>query len=272
MALRPDTQWRASTGHQTDSLPRRGYARQPVPNQTEGRIDDDFFVELAGSIAHDLNNLLDVISKLAALQIRGQDRSQTLRTSHQIEAAVQRAAELTHQLFGMESSVAERVELPAALAEVADRARVTAGDNIVIRTISEPQTWPVTVNASDLQRAILNLAINSVQAMPGGGTIVMTTLNTVLSEQRCADLRLNGREFVEIRVADSGRGMSPDTLAHAFDPHFTTKPNRFGTGLGLSQVQAFVQRSHGALDVDTSLGVGTTISLYLPSASSLVSP
>lgn len=268
MALRPNSQWRTSIRHQTDSLPELESIPHLAAILTEGRIADEAFAEIAGGIAHDLNNLLDVISKLAAQQIRGHDLSQTLRFSHQIEAAVQRAAKLTHRLFGLDPSIPERIVLPDALAEVADRARVSAGENIVIQTISEPQTWAVRANASDLQRAILNLAINSVQAMPGGGTLIMTTLNTVLSDQRCADLRLEGREFVEIRLADSGGGMSADTLAHAFDHHFTTKANRFGTGLGLSQVQAFVQRSRGALQVNTSLGVGTTISIYLPSASS----
>jgi signal transduction histidine kinase len=266
MALPPDSLWRSATRHPADALPGRGSTPQRIAIETESRVADEALAELAGSIAHDLNNLLDVISKLAALQIRGRGRSRTLRISHQIEAAVQRAAKLTHRLFGLDSVGAERIELPDALAEVADFARASAGENIVIKMISEPRTWPVTVNASDLQRAVLNLAINSVQAMPGGGTIVITTFNTVLSDQRCADLRVNGPEVVEIRVADSGRGMTPDTLSHAFEPHFTTKLDRFGAGLGLSQVQAFIHRSGGALQANSSPGVGTTISLYLPSA------
>jgi signal transduction histidine kinase len=266
MALRANRLWCAPSHDEPESRPSRNDVPRGASDQTDAPLVDESAAELAGSIAHDLNNLLDVISKLAALQARGQDLSQTVQISRRIEAAVLRAAKLTHRLFDLGAPVAERTELPGALAEVADLVRVSAGENVVIQTFSDPQTWAVTVDASDLQRAIMNLAINSVRAMPGGGTLVMTTLNTVLSEQRRADLRLDGREFVEIRVADSGRGMTPDTLAHAFEPHFTTKPDSTGTGLGLAQVQAFVQQSNGALQVTTSPGAGTTISLYLPSA------
>lgn len=269
MALRSPHNWHSP--ERDLPSPSRHATSEFIPNvvdETNGQFAYESAAEITGGIAHDLNNLLDVISKLASLQIRAKDLSQTWQISHQIQATVQRAAKLTHRLFVVRTPVAECTELPGALADVVDMARVSAGENFIFRTISEPKTWAVTVDASDLQRAIMNLAINSVEAMPDGGTIVMTTLNTVLSDQRCAELHLHGREFVEIRVADTGRGMSAETLARAFEPHFTTKLDRTGTGLGLAQVQAFVRRSNGAIDVTTTTGVGTTISLYLPSASS----
>lgn len=223
-----------------------------------------------GSIAHDLNNLLDVISRLAALQIRVPDASQNARNSHRIQATVRRASELTHQLFTLTSTPSARpTELPGVLADIADLAQVVAGDDLEIRIVSAPQTWPVLVDPSGLQRAIVNLVVNSIRAMPRGigGVIVVTTFNIELSNLRSTELQLAGeREVVEIKVVDSGAGMSEVTLARALGSHFTTKPDPIGSGLGLAQVQAFVRDCNGALEVRSAPGVGTTASLYLPRA------
>jgi len=193
--------------------------------------------------------------------------SQLAENSRRIQAAVWRAAVLTQRLFDLSGSVSDGVlELPRALDEVLNLARMAAGERVEIQIVSAPETWTVSADPAEFGRAILNLIINGAQSIDEEGTVVVKTINTVLSEGQSSKLCLGRREFVQIQVTDSGRGMTAATMARAFEPHFTTKPGTRGTGLGLAQVRAFIQRSGGAIEATSDLGAGTTMSMYLPRA------
>jgi CheY-like chemotaxis protein len=126
----------------------------------------------------------------------------------------------------------------------------------------EPGLWPIKVDANELEVAFVNLALNARDAMPSGGVISITAENVVLAK---ADTQLGVTgEFVAIRVNDTGHGIAPDVLPKVFDPFFTTKEVNKGSGLGLSQVHGFVHQSGGTVSIDSKIGQGTTVTLYLP--------
>jgi CheY-like chemotaxis protein len=126
------------------------------------------------------------------------------------------------------------------------------------------EVWPALTDANQLENAILNLAINGRDAMPGGGVLSIQTSNTSLSPKESTDDDLEPGDYVLVSVTDSGVGMSPETMARAFDPFFTTKPIGQGTGLGLSMIYGFAKQSRGQVRIKSALGEGTSISLYLP--------
>jgi CheY-like chemotaxis protein len=125
--------------------------------------------------------------------------------------------------------------------------------------------WPVMIDATQLELVILNLAINGRDAMPHGGRLTVATRNIGVSD-RIRPEALPVRDYVALSVSDTGTGMTQDVVAKAFDPFFTTKAVGEGTGLGLSQVLGFAQQSDGEVRIDTRLGNGTTITLYVPRA------
>jgi CheY-like chemotaxis protein len=141
------------------------------------------------------------------------------------------------------------------------KAMVTATmGELTILTSVLPDTWPVLADPNELELSLLNLAINARDAMPAGGTLTITAENAVLREGE-----LQG-EFVAISVTDTGTGIAPDILPKVFDPFFTTKEVQKGSGLGLSQVHGFSLQSGGKVTLDSELGRGTRITLYLPKA------
>lgn len=220
---------------------------------------------ISGGVAHDLNNLLGIISNLAELQQRELLPSRIAEFSRRIVATVERGALLTKKLSSLARPGTRcRVELADGLGNIADLVRLSAGDRVAVHIGVDADAWPVHVDASELQLAIVNLAINSGHAMPNGGMFAVTTANTVLSEERSAALHLEAGEYVEIQVTDTGTGMSAETLVRAFEPYFTTKAAGQGSGLGLAQVFAFAMSSGGAVEATSALGAGTSIRLYLP--------
>jgi CheY-like chemotaxis protein len=127
-----------------------------------------------------------------------------------------------------------------------------------------PEVWPVKVDASELELALVNLALNARDAMPDGGVIAVTAENvSVARGEVAADIE---GEFVALRVSDTGAGIPPDVLPKVFDPFFTTKEVNKGSGLGLSQVHGFAHQSGGTVKIESELGKGTTVTLYLPRA------
>jgi hypothetical protein len=125
-----------------------------------------------------------------------------------------------------------------------------------------PEIWPVKVDSNELELALVNLALNARDAMPKGGVISLTAENVTLSRGDTS-AGIEG-EFVTLRVTDTGSGIAPDVLSKVFDPFFTTKQMDKGSGLGLSQVYGFVHQSGGTVTIDSELGKGTTVTLYLP--------
>lgn len=225
--------------------------------------------QLTGGVAHDFNNLLMVVSGFVpTLKQRLGDDPRGLRAAEAIEAAAQRGAALTRQLL----SFSRRQSLNPAvvkLDEIVDAARPILGSllggtvNYVVTIL--PDVWPVRVDASELELALINLVVNARDAMSRGGTIAITAENTEVARGRLDITDLTG-EFVSLTVTDTGDGIPPDVLTKVFDPFFTTKPDGKGTGLGLSQVHGFVHQSGGTINIVSELGEGTRVTMYLPRA------
>jgi CheY-like chemotaxis protein len=129
-----------------------------------------------------------------------------------------------------------------------------------------PGVWPITVDIGELEIALVNLVINSRDAMTDGGTVTITAQNTTLGERES----IAAGEYVAIAVTDSGDGIPPDVIASVFDPFFTTKPVGKGTGLGLSQVHGFAHQAGGTVKIASTLGQGTTVTIYLPRTTGVV--
>lgn len=226
--------------------------------------------QLTGGLAHDFNNLLAGISgALEMIERRaGQGRYADVERyiSGALEAA-RRASALTHRLlaFSRRQTLAPRhAEASAVVDGLSELIQRTAGPAIDVRQIAGPEPAWVLADISQFENAILNLCINARDAMPDGGSITIETKISQLSAG--SDLDLAAGDYVCISVRDTGTGMSEDVLAKAFDPFFTTKPLGEGTGLGLSMIYGFAKQSGGQVQIASQLGVGTTVSLYLPRA------
>ncbi len=147
------------------------------------------------------------------------------------------------------------------MSELLERA---LGESIQIETVLAGGAWPTEIDPGQLENAILNLAVNARDAMPGGGKLTIEVQNAVLDEGYAgADTDVAPGQYVLVAVSDTGEGMPPDVMAHAFEPFFTTKDRARGTGLGLSQVYGFVKQSGGHVRLYSEIGLGTTVKLYL---------
>ncbi|TPG56105.1 PAS domain-containing protein [Sphingomonas glacialis] len=226
--------------------------------------------QLTGGLAHDFNNLLMGISgalELMQLRVR-QGRSDDLpRYLDAAQAGTVRAAALTHRLlaFSRRQPLDPRpVHVPQLIAGVEDLVRGTLGPSITLETAIDADSWSVLADANQLENAVLNLCINARDASPAGGTVRITTHNETFDPAAAALRDLVPGAYLVLCVADSGTGMSPEVIARAFDPFFTTKPTGQGTGLGLSMIYGFVRQSGGQVQIDSRLGEGTTMCLYLP--------
>ncbi len=227
---------------------------------------------LTGGIAHDFNNLLGVIQGNAELLSRQGGVDQSLTQA--ILSASQRGAELTSRLLAfsrrqsLDPKLVDPGELVAELSLMMDR---TLGETITIDTRVSPSLWPCVVDPGQLENALLNLAINARDAMPRGGSIVLSCENQQLSnDDGLYDLdgdAVTG-DYVVFAVRDDGRGMTPMELKRCVEPFFTTKGERHGSGLGLSMVYGFIKQTRGHLTIDSDQGVGTTIRLFLPRSDS----
>jgi PAS domain S-box-containing protein len=227
--------------------------------------------QLTGGVAHDFNNLLMIIGghvrtvkKLLADDPRG------ARAAEAIEIAAQRAESLTRQLL----TYSRRQTLQPVVTEVATRVeavrQVLAGSLGPMGLIGrvEPGLWPVKVDVSEFELALVNLTLNARDAMPEGGLITIAADNVVLAgEETPAGL---AGEFIALTVSDTGIGIAPDILPKVFDPFFTTKGADKGTGLGLSQVHGFAHQSGGSVALTSELGRGTRVTVYLPRATGAV--
>ncbi|HJS84285.1 MAG TPA: PAS domain-containing protein, partial [Acetobacteraceae bacterium] len=227
--------------------------------------------QLTGGIAHDFNNMLQGISSnLEMLQRRvAQGRAAEIQPFLEgIGKTVERAAALAHRLlaFARRQTLQPRAVEPDALIEgMEELIRRTMGPGTVVELRMDDGVWTVRCDPNQLENALLNLAINARDAMPEGGRLTISTQDVHLSK---ADLAGQADampgDYVEIAVSDTGMGMSEATQARAFEPFFTTKPLGQGTGLGLSQLYGFVRQSGGFVRLESALGRGTTVRLYLP--------
>ena len=222
--------------------------------------------QLTGGVAHDFNNLLTAVLgniELASLRTRDQSVLQVLRSA---AAAAERGAKLTSQLlaFARKQHLAPKVvSLNELVSSMGDLLHQTIGVTIRIETVLEKDLWPVLIDPTQLELVLLNLAINSRDAMPHGGRLTVATRNIGRSDPR-RPAGLGPDDYVSISVGDTGSGMTQEVIAKAFEPFFTTKPIGQGTGLGLSQVLGFAHQSGGEVRINSRVGQGTTITILLP--------
>ena len=226
----------------------------------------DALGQLTGGVAHDFNNLLMVVSgHIQTIKKKITDDPKVARAAAAIELAAQRGATLTRQLLTFSRrtphnpvvlSLRERLE--------ASHMMLTSsiGGAVKLTSAIDGTIWPIKVDASELELALVNLVLNARDAMPNGGLIAITAENVTLSRQDTA-AGIEG-DFAALRVTDTGSGIAPDLLPRIFDPFFTTKEVNKGSGLGLSQVHGFSHQSGGTVTIDSTLGKGTTVTIYLP--------
>jgi signal transduction histidine kinase/DNA-binding response OmpR family regulator len=222
---------------------------------------------LTAGVAHDFNNLLTIVlGNLDTLQRRLASDTTDPRLTRSITnatAGARRAADLTHQLLAYsrrQPLKPKAVDLSRLLADMAELLNRTLGAAISIDFDVAPGTWPIMVDPSQLEAALINLAVNAKDAMGGGGSLSIHARNCTASDVA----EIAPGQFVCLSVRDSGDGIPDELKERVFDPFFTTKGVGKGTGLGLSQVYGFVKQSLGHVKLDSAVGAGTVVRLYLP--------
>ncbi|MET3911615.1 signal transduction histidine kinase/CheY-like chemotaxis protein [Bradyrhizobium sp. S3.3.6] len=228
---------------------------------------------LTAGIAHDFNNLLTVV--LGNLEsARRQSAVATTERAQALDNATRgarRAAVLTERLLAfarqkpLEPVLLDVNEIVLSMSDLLQR---TLGESINVRTVLDPEAWNIETDPTELEAAMLNLAVNARDAMPDGGELVIETSNVELeAAYAAANADVTTGPNVMIAVSDTGTGMTADVLKKVFEPFFTTKPDGRGTGLGLSQVYGFVKQTGGHLKLYSEPGLGTTAKIYFPRAS-----
>jgi PAS domain S-box-containing protein len=231
--------------------------------------------QLTGGVAHDFNNILTVVLGHAETVLAAATDEQIRRHIGAIQRAAERGARLNGQLLSFarrQQLHPEAVTIDALMTNIDDLVRRAIGEAVAVEFCAEPDLWPSRVDPAQFESAILNLAINARDAMPQGGRLVVTAHNAGLAKAEARRLDIPPGDYVVIKVADSGIGMPAEIRDHAFEPFFTTKDVGKGTGLGLAQIYGFVKQSGGAVTLESAVGKGTTVSLYLPRASEAVEP
>jgi signal transduction histidine kinase/CheY-like chemotaxis protein len=224
---------------------------------------------LAGGIAHDFNNLLTVILGFSKSLIEDlKDEDPNREDAREIHSAASKAAALTGQLLAFsrhQLTETQAVALDETLVKIAPLLRRLLGEDIHVHFDLSPKLAAVEGNPTQLEQAIINLAVNARDAMPGGGQLRIQAGMREIDSSEASRLALNrsGRH-AELRVSDDGTGIDPETVAYIFEPFFTTKEPGRGTGLGLSIVYRIVRQCGGAISVSSELGRGSTFTLLLP--------
>jgi PAS domain S-box-containing protein len=226
--------------------------------------------QLTGGIAHDFNNLLTgIVGSLDLLQTR-LNQGRTENVARYIDAAMtsaNRAAALTHRLLAFarrQPLIPKGVDINHLIVSLEDLLRRTIGETIDLKIAAADDLWSTLCDPNQLESALLNLAINARDAMPDGGKLTVATSNVRLDSVTADTPALSPGDYICIEVTDTGVGMSAEVAARAFDPFFTTKPIGQGTGLGLSMIYGFARQSNGHATIDSRVGQGTSIRLYLP--------
>ncbi|SDJ99748.1 MULTISPECIES: PAS domain-containing sensor histidine kinase [Bradyrhizobium] len=222
----------------------------------------DALGQLTGGVAHDFNNLLMIISGSLHTLRKGLDNDpRRLRALAAIEVAAKRGAALTSQLLTFARRQSVNPE-PISVAERIDAIREVLGTGVggavTLQFDIDRGAWPIIVDVTEFETALVNLVINARDAMPSGGVITVSVRNDTLNEA------VHAGDCVAISVEDTGVGIAPDLMSRIFDPFFTTKPVGKGTGLGLSQVHGFAHQAGGTIRVASEIGKGTKITILLP--------
>ncbi|SDQ55801.1 Histidine kinase-, DNA gyrase B-, and HSP90-like ATPase [Pseudoxanthomonas sp. CF385] len=224
----------------------------------------DALGKLTGGVAHDFNNLLMVITAGLDVLDRAADPLKRERIVAGMKQAAQRGASLTRQLLSFSrnhASKPEVVDVRGLVTQMSDLLHRSLRGDIEVKLDIAPGIWPVFVDPGELEIALLNLCVNARDAMEQGGTITISAANE-------GEERASVRGSVRLSVADCGTGMPPEIQAKVFDPFFTTKEVGKGSGLGLAQVYGFARQSGGSVEIASTLGAGSTVTLHLPRAGS----
>lgn len=225
---------------------------------------------LTGGITHDFNNILaGMMGALDILQRRvaREERDDLASLVNVALDAAQRATQLTRRLLTFarqQPLVATAVNVNEMLDALRPLLQHTVGSAINVRFHRAPDLWPTLVDASQLENAVLNLCANSRDAMPDGGQLTITTSNVTFIADAINPANAAPGDYVSIEVHDNGIGMTKEVADHAFEPFYTTKRDGAGTGLGLAMLYGFVGQSGGYTRLETTLRIGTSVTIYLP--------
>lgn len=281
LALPSAAEFARANIHLAEQIEQRDAAMQALRRETADRVHTEEMLrqaqkmealgQLTGGVAHDFNNLLMVVQgNLEALgkQIGADDPLH--RYIRRASRGTARGAVLIQQLLAFarrQNLQPSRFDVNQRMTGLAELLRGSLGRSILLDWHLEAAGWPVEADPSQLETALLNLAVNARDAMPDGGRLEIGAENThVAMPLQAADGEMGPGDYVRIRVADTGIGMTREVREAAFEPFFTTKPVGQGTGLGLSQVYGFVKQSHGHITIDSAPGQGTAIIILLPRA------
>lgn len=245
-------------------------AREHAEGQVRQMQKLEAIGQLTGGIAHDFNNMLSVIIgslELARRRLRSQPEQAETCIANALEGA-ERAAGLTARLLAfsrLQPLAPNPLDPNKLVGGMSEMLRRTIGEQLNMETVLAGGIWRVNVDAAQLEGAILNLCVNARDAMPEGGHLTIETSNTFLDEPYAkGHEEVTPGQYVLISVTDTGVGMAPEVIEHAFEPFYTTKGVGRGTGLGLSQVFGFVKQSGGHIKIYSEVGRGTTVKVYLP--------
>jgi PAS domain S-box-containing protein len=252
----------------TDHIDARGLKRQLDHLR---RLDS--LGQLIGGISHDFNNLLSVVAGSADLIAAGAEPGST---QHQLATDIVQAADkgrtLAHQLLAFGRGGGSRPEIipiPDLLTDVQSLFSRTLGEHIGLEFSFDPEMWPVRAERGPLEQALVNIAANARDAMPGGGVLRVAATKVEVKPGELADTALCGR-LIHLLIADTGNGMDEETRRRAFEPFFTTK--RTAAGLGLATATGIVRGFGGHIALESEPRMGTTVHLYLPAADEAASP
>lgn len=232
--------------------------------------------QLTGGLAHDFNNILAGINgslemmRTRLTQGRVSDIDRYLTGA---AGAVRKAANLTQRLLAFsrrQTLDPKAIDLNALTNGMLDLITRSVGPEIAVETIGASGLWPTFADPGQLENALLNLSVNARDAMPHGGKLTIETSNRWMDDRAARQHGLSPGQYVSLCVSDTGTGMTPDVIAKAFDPFYTTKPIGQGTGLGLSMVYGFAGQSGGTVKIYSELGKGTMVCIYLPRHHGLV--
>ena len=234
----------------------------------------DAIGQLTGGVAHDFNNILTVITgTIGILEEAVADRPELVSIAKLIDEAAERGASLTKHLlaFARKQPLQPReIDVNALVLEAAKLLHPTLGEHVEIKPILADDAWTALVDPSQLTTAVLNLALNARDAMPGGGKLSLETNNVYLDENYASmHSEVTPGNYVMVAVSDTGAGIPASLLERVFDPFFTTKEVGKGTGLGLSMVFGFIKQSGGHIKIYSEEGHGTSVKMYLPRATGL---
>ena len=270
-AVRERTQelWEANQALKAEAIERQAAEAQLRQVQKMEAVG-----QLTGGIAHDFNNMLAVVVggiDLARRRLSGPRREVMTHLTNAMEGAT-RAAALTRRLLSFARSeplMPERLDTAILVGGMSDLLDRTLGERVKVVTELADDAWPVFVDPHQLENAIVNLAVNARDAMDGTGTLTIRTRNLMMEASQVGDIRSG--EYLVLEVADTGCGMTPEVKERAFEPFFTTKAIGKGTGLGLSQIFGFAHQSGGEVGIQSKVGKGTTVSIYLPRTDAVAS-